>query len=51
MEKYGKIFDSTFNLGKDRVYYLINEYYDNPNVKKIKDTIVTLLIDNSGVCT
>jgi hypothetical protein len=37
MEKYGKIFDQTFNSRKDKVYYLINEYYDNPNVKKIKD--------------
>ena len=38
MEKYGKIFEQTFNLSKDKVYYLINEYYDNPNLKKIKDT-------------
>ena len=37
MEKYGKIYDQTFNPTKDKVYYIINEYYDNPNVKKIKD--------------
>jgi len=37
MEKYGTIFDSTFNFKKDRIYYLINEYFDNPKVKKIKN--------------
>ena len=37
MEKYGKVFDQTFNIDKERAYRLINEYFDNPDMKKIKN--------------
>jgi len=38
MEKYGTIFDSTFNLQKNRVRNLICAYFDNPRLVKFKNS-------------
>ena len=38
MEKYGTIFDTTFNLKKDKLRHLISVYFDYPTLKKFKNT-------------
>ncbi len=38
MEKYGTIFESNFNLGRDQFQTLIVEYFNDPNLEKIKNS-------------
>lgn len=51
MEKYGTIFEPNFSLEKDKFRNLISEYYDNPNLQKIKDSdnnsIYAVMLENN----
>ena len=51
MEKYGTIFEPNFILEKDKFRNLIIEYYDNPNLQKIKntntDSIYATMLENN----
>lgn len=37
MDKYGFIFDQSYNLEKDYIYKIICEYFDYPDLQKVKD--------------